>query len=58
MNEESAQNRAPAPEGSATHDAGRAWPEAEAELESEQESAAAMDADVPQPPDESQAEKE
>ncbi len=54
MKEETAREResAHADEGrSGDNDAG-------ADLKAEQESAAAMDADVPQPPDESQADKD
>lgn len=47
MEDETAQEREPAQAD-----------EAGTDLQAEQESAAAMDADVPQPPDESQADKD
>jgi hypothetical protein len=53
MNEETAQQR-----GAVGADETRGDDETGADLQAEQESAAAMDADVPQPPDESQADKD
>jgi hypothetical protein len=54
MSEETAQQREPV--GADEPRAGDG--ETGADLQAEQESAAAMDADVPQPPDESQADRD